>query len=202
MYGSSRREFSLDVKQAISERRAYRSLDPVKITEDLTRDLAESAQLAPSCNNNQPWRFIFVHDPEVLKRMHATFDRGNEWMRASSMIIAVVSNREYDCIVKDRVYYNFDTGMSVAFLILRATELGLVAHPVAGYNEDMVKEVLGIPKDMIVITLVNIGKNSNTITPVLSEKQVKNEKKRPERHPLEQFVYLNSYKTRWQASAN
>jgi nitroreductase len=201
MYRSSRREFSLDVKQAISERRAYRSLDPVKITKDLIKDLAESAQLAPSCNNNQPWRFIFVHDPEALKRLHATFDRGNEWMRASSMIIAVASNKEYDCIVKERIYYNFDTGMSVAFLILRATELGLVAHPVAGYNEGMVKEVLGIPNDMIVITLVNIGKHSNTISKVLSEKQVKNEKQRPERLPFEKFVYLNGFKTPWQGSA-
>jgi nitroreductase len=190
-------ELSMDVKQAILVRRAYRSLEPVEITLDLIRDLAENAQLAPSCNNNQPWRYVFVHDPEMLKKLHATFDKGNEWMRASSMVIAVVSNRQYDCIVKDRVYYNFDTGMSVGFLILRATELGLVAHPVAGYNEESAKEVLGIPKDMIVITLINVGKHSNTISPVLSEKQVRNEKQRPERKPLEQFVYLNSYKTPW-----
>lgn len=44
----------MDVKEAIRERRAYRSLDPVEITESLIRDLAESAQLAPSCFNNQP----------------------------------------------------------------------------------------------------------------------------------------------------
>jgi nitroreductase len=116
-------------------------------------------------------------------------------------VIAVVSNRQYDCIIKDRLYYNFDMGISVGFLILRATELGLVAHPVAGYNEESVKEALGIPKDMSVITLINIGKHSNTISPVLSEKQVKNEKQRPERKTLEQFVYLNSYKTPWQGSA-
>jgi len=39
----------MDVKQAINERRAYRSLEPVKITEQLVKDLAESAQLTPSC---------------------------------------------------------------------------------------------------------------------------------------------------------
>jgi nitroreductase len=191
----------LDVKQAILARRAYRSLDSVEITSDLIKDLAESAQLAPSCNNNQPWRFVFVYDPEMLKKLHATFDKGNEWMRASSMIIAVVSNRQYDCIVKDRIYYNFDTGMSVGFLILRASELGLVAHPVAGYNEESVKEVLGISKDMVVITLINVGKHSSTISPALSEKQKLGEKQRPERFPLEKFVYVNSYKTPWQGSS-
>lgn len=190
----------MDVKQAILARRAYRSLEHVEVTKDLIRDLAESAQLAPSCNNNQPWRYVFVYDPEMLKKLHAAFDKGNEWMRASSMIIAVVSNRQYDCIVKDRIYYNFDTGMSVGFLILRATELGLVAHPVAGYNEESVKEVLGIPKDMIVITLINVGKHSGTISSVLSDKQKLSERQRPERFPLGKFVYANSYRTPWQGT--
>lgn len=184
----------MDVKQAIRERRAYRSLDPVPITDDLVRDLAESAQLAPSCNNFQPWRYVFVYDPEVLKKLHSTFNRGNEWMRASSMIVAVFSKKELDCVIGDRIYYLFDTGMATAFLILRATELGLVAHPVAGYDEEKVKTILGIPNDMIVITLVNVGKHSSTISPVLSEKQKLGEKQRPERILFEQFAYINSYK--------
>ncbi len=35
----------MDVKQAIHTRRAYRSLEPIEVTEELVRDLAaESAQ--------------------------------------------------------------------------------------------------------------------------------------------------------------
>jgi nitroreductase len=184
----------VNVKDAIMERRAYRSLDPVQITDDLVRDLAESAQLAPSCNNFQPWRYVFVYDSEVLKKLHATFSKGNEWMRASSMIIAVFSKKEFDCVLGDRIYYLFDTGMATGFLILRAAELGLVAHPVAGYDEEKVKLVLGIPSEMKVITLINVGKHSTKISPVLSEKQVKSEKQRPERLLFEQFAYINSYK--------
>ena len=139
----------MSVEHTIQARRAYRSLEPVEISEELIRDLAESAQLAPSCNNNQPWRFVFVHDPEVL---------------------------------------------AVAFVMLRATELGLVAHPVAGYNEETVKEILGIPEEMQVITLVNVGKHSETIGPLLSEKQAEREMTRPERLPLEEFAYVNGVK--------
>ena len=65
----------MDVKDAIETRRAYRSLDPVEITEDLIRDLAGSARLAASCFNNQPWRFVFVYDPAVLKQMHGALSR-------------------------------------------------------------------------------------------------------------------------------
>jgi nitroreductase len=181
----------MDVKQAILTRRAYRSLDHVEITDELVRDLAESARLAPSCFNNQPWRFVFAHDPEVLKKLHGAMSKSNEWTQAASMIIAVFSREDLDCRIKGRNYYLFDTGMATAFIILRATELGLVALPIAGYNEGAVKQILGIPEDMQVITLVNVGKHSETIGPLLTEKQAESEKERPERLPLEKFAFIN-----------
>lgn len=183
----------MELQKIIEIRRAYRSLEPVEITETLIRDLAATAQLAPSCFNNQPWRYIFVYEPTTLKQMHSVLSQGNEWAQKASMIIAVVGKRDFDCIIHDREYYQFDTGMATAFLILRATELGLVAHPIAGYSPKKTREVLGIPDDIRVITLVIVGKHSQTFNPVLSEKQIRDEKQRPERFPLETFVYRNRY---------
>ena len=183
----------MDVKQAILMRRAYRSLEPVVITEELVRDLAESAQLTCSCFNNQPWRFVFAYAPDVLEELHGAMSKGNRWVQAASMLIAVFSEKELDCLIKGREYYLFDTGMATAFMILRATELGLVAHPIAGFNEDAVKETLDIPEEMRLITLVIVGKRSETISPLLSEKQAEREKKRPERLPLEEFAYMNRF---------
>ena len=184
----------MDVKEAIEKRRAYRSLDPAEITEELIRDLAESARLTPSCFNNQPWRFVFVYDPTVLKEMHAALSKGNEWIHYASMIVVVFTKKDLDCDVKGREYYLFDTGIATAHMILRATELGLVAHPIAGFHEDKVKEILGIPDDMTIITLVNFGKRREEFRPMLSEKQREWERERPERLPLERFVHINSYK--------
>jgi nitroreductase len=184
----------MDVIQAINERRAYRSLDAVEITEDLIRDLAGSAQLAPSCSNNQPARFVFVHKPDVLKNMQEALSKGNEWAYAASLIIVVFSKKEDDCIIFDREYHQFDCGLAAGFLILRATELGLVAHPIAGYSPKKTKEILGIPEEYKVITLINVGKHSDEISPVLSEKQVGLEKKRPERLPMEEVAFFNRFK--------
>lgn len=183
----------MDVKEAIEKRRAYRSLDPVEITEDLIKDLAGCAQLSASCNNNQSWRFVFVYDQEMVQKMHEVFPKGNAWAKSASLIIAVLSKKDYDCIVDDRVYHQFDTGMATAFILLRATELGFVAHPIAGYSPQKTREILGIPQDIEVITLVIVGKHSKAINPVLSEKQILGEKQRPERFPLEKFAYLNHY---------
>ena len=183
----------MGVKQAIIKRRAYRSLEPVEITEELIYDLAECAQLSASCFNNQPWRYVFVNNPKVLKVLHEVLSPGNEWANDASMIIAVFSKKEGDCVIHDREYYLFDTGMATASLILRATELGLVAHPIAGYSPKKTREILGIPDDYNVITLVIVGKRSQKINPILSDKQTEAENKRPERIPLDKFVYINKY---------
>jgi nitroreductase len=184
----------MDVREAIEKRRAYRSLVPVDVSEDTIESLAESARLFCSCFNNQPWRYVFVHDRKMLTKMHEALSPGNEWARAASLIIAVFSKPELDCLIKDRKYYLFDTGMATAAMILRATELGLVAHPIAGFSPKKTREILNIPDDMEVITLVIVGKRSDTISPVLSDKQVAAERERPERIPLTQFAFRDRYK--------
>jgi nitroreductase len=183
----------MDVKDAIKNRRAYRSLLPVKITNELIKDLAECVQITASCFNNQPWRYVFVYDKEMLENMHEALSSGNEWVRKASMIIVVLGKQEDDCVIRDRIYYRFDIGMATEALILRATELGLVAHPIAGYSPRKTREILGIPDDIDVIALVIVGKHSDKINPVLSEKQKEAEKERPERIPIDDFVYINRY---------
>jgi len=183
----------MDVKKVINIRRSYRSLDKIEIKDGIIQDLANSAQLTPSCSNNQPWNFIFVKSREQLENLFTTLTQGNKWVEQASMVIAVFSKPENDCIIGERLYYLFDTGIATAFIILRATELGLVAHPIAGFNEDQAKQILKIPDDMRLITLVIVGKHSKTINPVLSEKMKLGEKQRPPRKELDNFVFINSY---------
>jgi nitroreductase len=188
----------MDVEKAIEARRAYRSLDPVEITDDMVKELARCANLAPSCANFQPERFVFVYSKEMLEKMKPVFNKGNEWCHAASLMIAVFSEKKLDCVIKDREYYLFGTGLAVGFLMLRATEMGLVAHPIAGYNPDMVKEVLGIPPEMLVITVILVGKKSPNISPLLSPKQVMSEQTRPERFPLEKFAFKDRFEGKFQ----
>jgi nitroreductase len=184
----------MDVTTAIHTRRAYRSLEPVEISDDLIRDLAESANLAASCFNKQPWRFVFARSRETLDRMRAAFPAGNAWCHDASMVIAVFGKKELDCVMKDgREYWQFDTGMAVGQMVLRATELGLVAHPIAGYDPDKVKEILGIPADMTVITLVNVGKHSAEPKAALSDDQKKGELARPPRQGFAAFAFIDRY---------
>jgi len=186
----------MNVKEAIEKRRAYRSLDPVEINKDLIEDLAHVAQIAPSCNNFQPWNFIFVFEEQQLERLFKTLSKTNKWIEKASMMIAVFSKPEDDCLINERKYYLLDTGLATAFMILRATELGLVAHPIAGFDEKEAKKILGIPENMRLITFVNIGKHSDTINPDLSDNMKLGEKQRPPRKELSEFCYLNKYESK------
>lgn len=183
----------MDVREAIARRRAYRSLKPVEITEQLLGDLAESASLAPSCFNKQPWRYVAVHDKAVLAQLHPALSRGNEWAQEASMLIAVFTRKDLDCVLGAREYYLFDTGLATALLLLRATELGLVAHPFAGFKPQQVAEILGIPEDMTVIALVAVGAHNEELSSLLSEGQVRDEGERPQRLAQEEFFFENRY---------
>ncbi len=183
----------MDVEEAIERRRAYRSLEEVEITDELIEELARAARLSPSCFNNQPWRFVFVKDEEKLKEIESVMPPNNAWTKKVSLIIAVFSKEDDDCVVGERKYHLFDTGMAAAFIQLRATELGLVAHPIAGFDEEDTKELLNIPEDYRLITLINVGKHSDEMNELLTEKQAEIEKERPERKEIDEFVFIDGY---------
>jgi nitroreductase len=109
------------------------------------------------------------------------------------MIIAVFSKKEDDCIIRDRIYYQFDCGLAAGFLILRATEMGLVAHPIAGFSPKKTRAILDIPEEYKVITLIIVGKHTEKISSVLSEKQMAREKRRPRRKKISDFVTIDRF---------
>ena len=59
----------MDVREAIKKRRSIRKFKPDPIPEEKIRLLLESARLAPSGTNTQPWRFIIVKDNDTKKKL-------------------------------------------------------------------------------------------------------------------------------------
>ena len=185
----------MDVKEAIQKRRAYRALGPVEINDAMIQELVIAAQLMPSCFNNQPWRFVFARSKAVLAKVHEGLNKGNEWCQKSSVIIAAFAKRDNDCLIKEREYYLFDLGMAVSAMMLRATELGLVAHPIAGFDPEKIRHALNIPADHMLITLINIGKKIEDTTG-LTPWQVSQEPARPPRFALESLYSIDTYDER------
>lgn len=99
-----------------------------------------------------------------MEELYSSLLKNNSWFTNASIVIAVFSRSDLDCQNKDgRKYFLFDTGIAVGLLILRATEMGLVVHPIAGFNQDIAKKALNIPDNFTVITLIAVGKHASDI---------------------------------------
>lgn len=179
------------VNSLIDCRRAKRGLSDVKVSEDSIKTLLKAAHLAPSCFNSQSWRFVAIQDKDVLAAVKQAMPKGNYWTEPAPAIIAVFSKPDIDCQLSDRRdYYLFGCGMAVGNLMLQATQMGLVAHPIAGYDPIKVKEILRIPDDYILITLVIVSHLGNADK--LSEKHRESEFGPRDRKPLDQVASWNA----------
>ncbi len=59
----------MDVSEVIKRRRSIRRFKPDPIPDEKIKLLLESARLAPSGTNTQPWRFIVVKDDNTKKKL-------------------------------------------------------------------------------------------------------------------------------------
>jgi len=183
----------VDVVDAIRTRRAKRVLQEKPVEDDKLEALIEAVRLSASCFNNQPWRIVMCKGPEALEQAKGTLSKGNVWATRAPVIMVVAARPPDDCQLSDRRdYFLFSTGLAIGQLELRATELGLIAHPIAGYNPQNAKNLLGIPEDFVVITCVIVGYPGSDDS-LLSDKQRQSEAVRPERKPVGENFYLDKW---------
>jgi len=184
----------MEYSKLIETRRSLRSLEKTEITEAMVRELYDAVKLTPSCFNHQPWRFVFTYENDALNRLFEALSRGNAWARHASMIVTVFSKKELDCSTDDgRDYYALDTGMALFNLLLKLTDLGYVAHPIAGFDPKRAAEILNVPDDFEISVMVIVGKHSETMNADLSEKQVAVEHTRPPRKEFDEICFLNTF---------
>jgi glutaredoxin-dependent peroxiredoxin len=183
----------MEVNEAIRKRRARRGLDAKKLPKRAVEGLIEAIRLSASCFNNQPWRIVLVQGERRMTQVKESLTKANAWATRSPLLMVVTAKKEEDCALSDRRdYYLFDCGLAVGQCLLAATESGLIAHPIAGYNPEMVRAAVGVPDDHVIITLVVIGFPSDDLS-LLTEKQLALEKERPERKSVETCFFKDDW---------
>lgn len=183
----------MDVEMAIRTRRARRVISDRPIEGEKVDALVEAMRLSASCFNNQPWRVTLCLNPEVLTSIKSALSKGNVWATRAPLIMVVSSKPPDDCQLSEgRDYFLFSTGLAVGQMELRATEMGLICHPIAGYNPAKAKAVLGIPEEYVVVTFVVVGYPDQDDS-LLSDKQKAQELERPERKPVGENFFLDRW---------
>ena len=137
--------------------RAFEEARPVEREKLLT--LLEAARWAPSCFNDQPRRFLVFDgtDPDALARARGCLIEGNAWARKAPVLMLSVTRETFEQNGKPNRWAQHDTGLATENLLLEAVEMGLAAHPMAGYDADRARREFGIPEGFTPIAMIAIG---------------------------------------------
>jgi nitroreductase len=140
----------METLETINKRASLKTrLSPRHVEQENIEKVLHAARLAPSARNIQPWRFIVVKDKETIETLTSrAFSERNAAVREAPVIIIACANPSDDLIIGGREYYLFNVALAVENMLLAATDLGLVTHPMTGVDEDELKKVLGIPGEV------------------------------------------------------
>jgi nitroreductase len=124
------------------------------------RSLLEAARWAPSSNNEQPWNFIVAtkDDQAEFSRLLSCLVEGNSlWAQHAPVLMVSVARLSFEDDGKPNRHAFHDVGQAVANLIVQATALGLMAHQMAGFHPDKVRELYGVPKEFEPVAAMALG---------------------------------------------
>lgn len=185
----------LDLIDVIKKRWSPRAFDGNKMIEiEKLNKIFEAARWAPSCSNEQPWRFIIGRKDkgyEHQKILNCLDESNQVWAKYAPLLVIVCSKKTFTHNNKINDWNEYDTGQAVAFMILQAMNEGIFAHQMAGINKDKIIEDFNIPEDFQPISVIAFGYlgDKNLLPEHLRER----EDKEQTRYPLSKLVYIEDW---------
>lgn len=151
------------VLPVIAERWSPRAYDEnYEISQHELLSILEAGRWAPSANNGQPWRFsVAVKGDKLFEPVRNAFLGFNQaWSsRSSALIVISVKNKKEDGSPYPIAV--FDAGLAAQNMMLQATELDLIAHPISGIDIPAMHEALELSEDLTVIAALVVGKRAD-----------------------------------------
>jgi nitroreductase len=177
------RNVELEVFEAIMHRRSVRSFTDEDVSEEDVGKLLDAARLAPSAGNIQPWSFVVVRDAKIKRRLCEAALNQSFIVEAPVVVVVCAdwgrSGRGYGSRGIS-LYCIQDSAAAVENLLLAAVALGYGACWVGAFNEDMVRVVLGVPKELRPVAIVLVGRSAETPDP-------------PYKRSLDEIVFRESF---------
>ncbi|MCS7139708.1 MAG: nitroreductase family protein [Candidatus Nezhaarchaeota archaeon] len=168
----------MEVLEAIKTRRSVRKFKRDRVPLNIVKEILEAGRWAPSARNSQPWRFILIVD-EDLKRRVAEATTAGKFLANAPLGIAVTVDPS---ITRHPVE---DGASATMNMLLAAHALGLGACWIGSHGsvyEDRVKELLNIPRDWILLSIIALG--------------YPDEKPSSSRVELKELIYINKFGSR------
>lgn len=156
------RKFIYNIMQEIKQRWSPQAFSTKKIPDDDIQALIEAACYAPSCFNEQPWRFLIASEEKELNVMRDLLTEKNQkWARKAPLLILVLAHRYFAYNGKENRWHQFDSGTAWGYLSLEAQKRGLITHGMGGFKRQKTRETLNINEDYEIIAVIAVGKMGN-----------------------------------------
>jgi nitroreductase len=159
----SPRSADWDIDSMFVDRWSPRGFSPEPLTEREVHTLFEAARWAPSCYNEQPWRFVYATEPQDRARLAACLVGKNRlWAGRAPMLTFLLARRTFAKTGKENRHAPHDAGAAWMALALQARKLGLYAHAMAGFDLDQAYETLEVPREeYLVMTAIAVGRRGD-----------------------------------------
>jgi nitroreductase len=201
--------FEYPVHELIVKRHSGRAFSSKPVDTAVIGSLFEAARWAASCSNEQPWSFIVTRkdrpsghhpsraDPSADER--SDFDRllacliefNVQWAQHAPVLILSVARLNFASPGNPNRHAMHDVGQATANLQLQATALGLIAHPMAGFDVQKARHEFAIPQDHEPVAVLAVGYPGDPAS--LSDKLRKRELAPRQRKPLRDFVFSGAW---------
>lgn len=142
----------MDIIEVIKRRRSVREYKDREISKDILTNIIDAARFAPTARGVQPWEFIVITEPAVLKKIaDITVENGKFISKAKSCIVVYCS---------DTKYYLEDGCAAVENMLIAAAAFGVASCWVAGDKKPycgQISELLGVPAGFKLVSLIALG---------------------------------------------
>lgn len=187
-----RAETATPIDDLLARRWSPRAYD---VTREVTRpqlaSLLEAARWAPSCNGDQPTRYLIWERRRDPQGWQAAFDclseNNRKWVKNVPLLMLSCAGSVFAHNGKPNRYGSHDTGAASLSLALQGTALGLAIHQMGGFDAARAREIFGIPEEYTPMAVIAIGYQAPA--DVLDEETRAKELKARSRKPLEALVF-------------
>lgn len=180
-------ESTLTVVDAAESRRSIRKFTAEPIPAEDMRELLRLVGRAPSAFNVQPWRFVVVTDPALKALLREAAYNQAQITSAPAVIVLYSDMRDALATIDEAIHPDVQgerreaqkrsllasfanksdaereawgaaqSNIALGYLMLIARGMGLDTSPMAGFQPDRVRTILGLPGHVQIPAMVAIG---------------------------------------------
>ena len=162
----------MNFTEIAKNRYSCRSYDAKKqVEEEKIKAILESACLAPSACNSQPYHFTVCKGGKAKEVAKATQGMGMNKFTTDAPVMIVISEESYNktagigAKLKNNDYRSIDIGIAAAYLTAEATAQGLGTCILGWFDDKKIREICGLKNSVRLVISLGYAKEGSAVPP-------------------------------------